>query len=433
VRRYHHSEYLYFSSIPLNLKTSSRFLICVCFLRTEFPSWSGRADFAVVRILRKGIPNLGCNFYQLRERINEDLRAASGSRSKSSSRSTSGSNSPVREAKGESNQVLGKNNTFFGRGVAGAQGMPRSNSFPPPSEDRQYHIRPTSSTIVNNTQSLLPLYGLRPSAESYVPESERVNKLSLKNNKPKIGPPSTRAGHGSRRQPPPNQFKCSVFVSHIASGATWHDLQATFSTQVAPTLRVYMKPGCSWAHVYFYDLQGVEKAIEAAAAGMIKICGRPARVRRRTRKKKMKRVHQTDNSPLENSPPLCPRPHEISLPRPKHLSFAPTTKMEEPDRSTIISFKPNFQRALDNSDQKDFSSNNRFYTMEFGSMQHVSPGPVAFKAQHGRGCQNAETIFTSGALAKDFQSMQLWDPTERKPSKTGRMKNFSSFIGDAIY
>lgn len=88
---------------------------------------------------------------------------------------------------------------------------------------------------------------------------------------------------------PPNQFKCSVFVSHVVNGATWHDIQSAFSANVAPTLRVYMKPGCSWAHVYFYDIRGVEKAIAEAAAGRVRVCGRPVRVRRRTRKKKIKK------------------------------------------------------------------------------------------------------------------------------------------------
>jgi len=59
-------------------------------------------------------------------------------------------------------------------------------------------------------------------------------------------------------------------------------------------------------------LNGVEKAIEAAAAGMIKICGRTARVRRRTRKKKVKR-NQGEHPMSEESPPILSR-NNIEIP-----------------------------------------------------------------------------------------------------------------------
>mmetsp|Transcript_8552 Transcript_8552/g.16812 ORF Transcript_8552/g.16812 Transcript_8552/m.16812 type:complete len:301 (-) Transcript_8552:372-1274(-) len=161
-------------------------------------------------------------------------------------------------------------------------------------------LRPKTTLVIDQNNRL------RATAQSFVPTyPPRTRTTHSRDLHERISsPPKT----NSRRAPPPNQFKCSVFVSHIASGATWHDLQSAFSTQVAPTLRVYMKPGCSWAHVYFYDLKGVELAIEAAAAGLIKICGRPARVRRRTRKKKVKR------SPPSNSgsPPSKPMQHPRS-------------------------------------------------------------------------------------------------------------------------
>jgi len=291
---------------------------------SEFPySCLGKADLTVVRILRKALPKLGENLRIMRMRVVEDIQAASGRRSsKSSSRSTSTNNSPIRDSKdSEKKSFANTSKSLFHNSMSIAHATPApSNSFPPPSKDVQFRIsrtRPIISPIVINTgdstlpSSTLPgCAGLQPE----MPRSGREKQLRRTSPQPKskAAPfPSTIANGKSvnashRRQPPPNQFKCSVFVSHIASGASWHDIQSAFSAQVAPTLRVYMKPGCSWAHVYFYDLDGVEKAIEAAAAGMIKICGRPARVRRRTRKKKVKR-NQGEHPMREESPPTLSR------------------------------------------------------------------------------------------------------------------------------
>lgn len=230
-----------------------------------FPFFAGKADLTVVRVLRKAIPGLNLNPNRLRNRIFEDIQVATG-----------------------------KSHTS----------APNSDS---PEGDRKYPRIPNklrgSPLILVGPKVESPGTGnrLRATAQSFVPSTfvprnrDTISQEKEFNRRASNSPPKG----NTRRPPPPNQFKCSVFVSHIASGATWHDLQSAFSTQVAPTLRVYMKPGCSWAHVYFYDLKGVELAIEAAAAGLIKICGRPARVRRRTRKKKIKR----SQSSVSGSPP----------------------------------------------------------------------------------------------------------------------------------
>jgi len=211
---------------------------------SDFPNFSGKADITVVRIVRKGNMVLRTRPEELRSCICSDVREASGK--------TVNLNGPILSA------------------------------------DQKENGSPALSASIS-PQDPVPR-NLRASALSYVPRRENSPPVQSQGIQK-----SRKEGKGGkpRRQPPPNQFKCSVFVSHIVPGATWHDLQSAFSTQVAPTLRVYMKPGCSWAHVYFYDLKGVERAIEAAAAGLIKICGRPARVRRRTRKKKMKRNSNT--------------------------------------------------------------------------------------------------------------------------------------------
>jgi len=232
---------------------------------SEFPSYSGKADLTVVRVLRKSIPGLALRPSQLRSRIFEDVQAANGKSTSPTSRTIA--------SEGEK-----KTSRLF-------SGMQRS------SLGAHIPTLRTKTTLVIDQNNRL-----RATAQAFVPSYAPGPRITLSKDHPEriSSPPKS---NNTRRPPPPNQFKCSVFVSHIASGATWHDLQSAFSTQVAPTLRVYMKPGCSWAHVYFYDLKGVELAIEAAAAGLIKICGRPARVRRRTRKKKVKRSQQSNGSP----------------------------------------------------------------------------------------------------------------------------------------
>lgn len=233
---------------------------------TELPDCYGSGDLTVVRVLRKAIPGLGREPIKLRDKIFDDVQKASGKSPPQIS------NPSVKEISG------GKEEYFQSRFQSPSLSQPRR--YNQAQEGHQLQL------------------GLRANAQSFVPRKDP--------RKPGTGArsdqqTSTKSGSSSRRPPPPNQFKCSVFVSHIVAGATWHDLQSAFSTQVAPTLRVYMKPGCSWAHVYFYDLKGVEMAIEAAAAGLIKICGRPARVRRRTRKKKVKRNQQPIGNVLSGS------------------------------------------------------------------------------------------------------------------------------------
>eukprot|EP00467_Chlorarachnion_reptans_P004629 CAMPEP_0114515076 /NCGR_PEP_ID=MMETSP0109-20121206/16518_1 /TAXON_ID=29199 /ORGANISM="Chlorarachnion reptans, Strain CCCM449" /LENGTH=490 /DNA_ID=CAMNT_0001695207 /DNA_START=299 /DNA_END=1771 /DNA_ORIENTATION=- len=287
---------------------------------SPLPFCAGLADLTVVRMVRKMIANLTKDTGSLREQIYEDVRAASG-RSKPGSRSgsansspvrRSGSSSPVETKKAETNlnveqlrQALYDNSTSLKENSFSFKSqMQRTNEFSRNiHENLKFHGMPESRKFQVPGQLQVPERLVGGSRAAYAPREQPKHEKPIQYRQA-LQSSSLSKQHGSskstgnRRQPPPNQFKCSVFVSHIASGATWHDLQSAFSSQVAPTLRVYMKPGCSWAHVYFYDLNGVEKAIEAAAAGLIKVCGRPVRVRRRTRKKKVKRNHSSSVSPI---------------------------------------------------------------------------------------------------------------------------------------
>lgn len=94
-------------------------------------------------------------------------------------------------------------------------------------------------------------------------------------------------GNGRASTKGPNQFKCSVYVSHIPSHATWHDVQTAMASQIAPTQRVYMQPRTSWAHVYFYNIESTELAVRAANSPKgVLICGQPVKIERRTRRKR---------------------------------------------------------------------------------------------------------------------------------------------------
>jgi len=259
----------------------------------------------VVRILRRGIPNLSDNPSRLRARVFQDVGAACG---RKEGKLTNSPPPRIPSVPSVSSQDSSS------RSSVGTLGSSPPGFSPFPSKQQQQQQQQRQRTCVSP-----PFRGsLKPKEFFREEQHVRSNSPPLRGStgfhcriptrEPVREPQKEQIRdkkHVARRAPPPNQFKCSVFVSHIVAGATWHDLQSAFSTQVAPTLRVYMKPGCSWAHVYFYDLEGVEKAIEAAAAGLIKICGRPARVRRRTRKKKVKRTSPSGSPPrMDHGPRL---------------------------------------------------------------------------------------------------------------------------------